>query len=109
MFDEAIAESLRSDSPERRRRALRLRIISIMEYWDSKATERIDAIIETFILAGWKEGKMDEDKEKPFVTVRDAVKVPETIWDSTPEEMRLPYHEEFRKNGYVYGVRGKGE
>ena len=40
----------------------------------------------------------------PAVTVHDAVKVPEAEWDGTPEEMRYPYREAHRKNGYVYGI-----
>lgn len=41
------------------------------------------------------------------VVVKDVVKIPEKEWDKTPPELREPYVEEFRKNGFVYAVRMK--
>jgi len=37
------------------------------------------------------------------IRVYDAVKIPEDEWDTTPPEER-GYIEQYRKNGFVYGV-----
>ncbi len=42
-----------------------------------------------------------------MVKATDMVRVPESEWDRTPEEMRSPYVEQTRKNGYVYAIRVK--